>query len=230
MELYDGIMTTRAMRRLASDPVPTEQIEAILRAAQQGPSGGNIQPWQFVVATDSEDRAWMGECYRSCYDRYERALLAMVPPQSDEASQASWDRTIAASRHLAEHLAEVPVHVLVCMPEIDLTLADDDGPMDIGTTAASVYPAVQNLVLAARGFGLGSVVTTVFRIRHADVCEYFGVPEGWSIAALVPIGRPLGRFGVAPRKPVHKVTHWGRWGERRSFETPGYIAPEGVEQ
>lgn len=230
MDLYDGIMTTRAMRRLSPDLVPTEQIEAILRAAQQGPSGGNIQPWQFIVLTDVADRAWMGGCYRSCYDRYEEALLAMVPPQSDEASQASWDRTIAASRHLAEHLSEVPVHVLVCMPDIDLTLTDDDGPMDIGTTAASVYPAVQNLVLAARGFGLGSVVTTVFRIRHDDVCEQFGIPDGWSIAALVPIGTPLGRFGVARRKPVHKVTHWGRWGERHDFESADYAAPEGIDR
>lgn len=230
MDLYDGIMTTRSMRRLASDPVPRAQIEAVLRAAQQGPSGGNIQPWQFVVLTDEADRAWMGECYRACYDRYERALLEIVPPQPDEESQASWDRTIAASRHLAEHLGAVPVHVLVCMPEVDLTLTDDDGPMDIGTTAASVYPAVQNLVLAARGSGLGSVVTTVFRIRHDDVRERFGIPDGWSIAALVPMGSPLGRFGVARRKPVQKVTHWGHWGEHHDFESGDYVAPEGIDR
>ena len=225
MDLYDGIMTTRAMRRLAPDPVPRADIEAILRAAQQGPSGGNIQPWQFVVLTSPEDRRWMGDCYRACYERYENALLAMVGPQPDADSQASWDRTIAASRHLAQNLSEVPVHVLVCMPELDLTLTDEDGPMDIGTTHASVYPAVQNLVLAARGLGLGSVVTTVFRIRHDEVRAHFGIPDGWSIAALVPVGRPLGRFGVARRKPVQKVTHWGSWGERQEFETPEYTAP-----
>jgi nitroreductase len=230
MDLYDGIMTTRAMRRLAPDPVPRERIEAVLRAAQQGPSGGNIQPWQFVVLTDDADRAWMGECYRSCYLRYERALLAATPPQRDEESQASWDRTIAASRHLAEHLGEVPVHVLVCMPEIDSTPPDPVAPMYSATTAASVYPAVQNLVLAARGLGLGSVVTTVFRIRHDEVRDRFGIPDGWSIAALVPVGRPLGRFGVARRKPVEKVTHWGRWGQRREFESPGYVAPGGLDR
>ncbi len=65
MDLYDGIMTTRAMRRISGEPVANEDVEAVLRAAQQGPSGGNIQPWQFVVLTDEADRAWMGDCYRS---------------------------------------------------------------------------------------------------------------------------------------------------------------------
>lgn len=226
MDLYDGIMTTRAMRRLSSDPVDTDTVEAVLRAAQQGPSGGNVQPWQFVVLTDEADRAWMGECYRTCYDRYEAALLAMVPPRDDPAEQASWDRTVRASRHLAEHLGDVPVHVLVCMPEIEMTISDPQGEMDVGTPYASVYPAVQNLVLAARSFGLGSALTTVFRIRHSEVRERFGIPDRWSVVALVPLGHPLGRFGVARRRPADRVTHWGRWGERRAFTSAPYAAPE----
>jgi len=224
MELYDGIMTTRAMRRLSDEPVERSALEAVLRAAQQGPSGGNIQPWQFVVLTDRGDREWMGRCYRACYDRYERALLAQAPPQRDDASAASWARTVAASRHLADHLAQVPVHVLVCMPDIDMTLSDAEGPMDVGTPFASVYPAVQNLMLAARGLGLGSVLTTVHRIRHDEVRERFGIPDRWSVVGLVPIGHPLGRFGVARRRPVAEVTHWGRWGERQEFRSPEYAA------
>jgi nitroreductase len=226
MDLYDGIMTTRAMRRLTSRPVAPELVEAALRAAQQGPSGGNLQPWQFVVLTDVEDRRWMGELYRACYDRYEAALLAMVPERGDPAERASWDRTVAASRHLAEHLGDVPVHVLVCMPDIDMAISDADGPMDVGTPYASVYPAVQNLMLAARGFGLGSALTTVYRMRHDEVRAHFGIPDGWSVVALVPLGHPRGRFGVARRRPVEKVTHWGRWGRRRRFDSPPYVAPE----
>ncbi len=149
----------------------------------------------------------------------------MAPSHRDEASAASWDRTVAASRHLAEHLGEVPVHVLVCMPDIDMTISDDEGPMDVGSPLASVYPAVQNMILAARGLGLGSALTTVYRIRHDEVRERFGIPDGWSVAALVPIGHPLGRFGVARRRPVEKVTHWGSWGERRPFTSESYEAP-----
>jgi nitroreductase len=225
ISLYDGLMTTRAMRRLSPDPIDQGTIEALLRAAQQGPSGGNIQPWQFLVLTDAADRAAMGVIYRECYDRYESALLAMIPPMKDEVEQRAWDRTVAASRHLAENLAEVPVHVLVVIPEMSMSISDEDGEMDIGSPLASVYPAVQNLMLAARGFGLGSTLTTVFRIQHERVCDTFGIPRGMSVVALVPVGRPLGRFGVARRRPVEKATHWGRWGERRPFTSKGYEAP-----
>ena len=228
--LYDGIMTTRAMRRLRSDPVDLDTVEALLRAAQQGPSGGNIQPWQFVVLTDPEDRSLMGKIYKESYERYEKTLLAMVPPMKDPMEQASWDRTISASRHLSDHLGEVPVHVLVVIPDMSMTMADDDGEMDIGTPYASVYPAVQNLMLAARSHGLGSALTTVYRIQHDRVCESFGIPDGHSVVAMVPIGYPRGRFGVARRRPVEKATHWGRWGARRDFSSPGYsfdTAPAG---
>ncbi len=223
--LYDGLMTTRAMRRLSGEPVERSTIEAVLRAAQQGPSGGNIQPWQFVVLTAAEERSEMGRIYRECYERYEAALLKLVPPMANAAEQKSWDRTVAASRHLAEHLAEVPVHVLVVIPEMTMSISDAEGEMDIGSPLASAYPAVQNLMLAARSFGLGSTLTTVFRIQHDRVRETFGIPDGMSVVALVPMGEPLGRFGVARRRKVEKATHWGRWGNRESFISAEYIAP-----
>ena len=218
--LYDGIVTTRAMRRLSAEPIDTEDVERILRAAQQAPSGGNIQPWQFVVVTDDADRAWLGELYRGAYGRYEAALLAAMPPFRSDEDRAAWERTVAASRHLAEHLGEAPVVVLVCMADISMSVRDDEGEMDVGTPYASVYPAVQNLVLAARSMGIGGVVTTVHRIRHDEVRGHFGIPDHQQVVALVPLGRPTGRFGVAPRRPVERVTHWGRWGERREFVTP----------
>ncbi len=223
--LYDGIMTTRAMRRFTGDPVTDAEVEQVLRAAQQGPSGGNIQPWQFLVLTEPEDRAWIGELYRRAYDRYEAALLEGVGGFRDEAARRSWDRTVAASRYLADHLAEVPVVVLVCMPDIDMTVVDDQGPMDVGTPYASVYPAVQNLLLAARSMGIGGALTTVHRIHHDEVRDHFGIPAGQQVVALVPLGRPSGRFGVAPRRPVDRVTHWGRWGERRDATITAYEPP-----
>ena len=215
IRLYDGIMTTRAMRRFTDHPVDEATVLAILRAAQQAPSGGNLQPWQFVVVTDPAVRTEVAAIYRRTYQRYEAAMLPLVPPFRDPAAQRSWDRTIAASRHLADHLAEVPVLVAVCMADVDLTLTDEHGPLDIGTPFASTYPAVQNLMLAARSFGLGSALTTVFRIEHDAMRAALGVPDSHQIVALVPIGHPVGSFGVAPRRPVEGVTHWDRWGARR---------------
>ena len=219
VELLDGIMTTRAMRRFTDEPVSDADIATVLAAAQQGPSGGNIQPWHFVVVVDPAVRGRLGDLYLRAYDRYEAALLPTVGPHRSEADAASWERTTAASRHLAEHFGEVPVIVAVCMPDIDLTLTDDDGPLDIGGLTASVFPAVQNMMLAARSLGLGSALTTVFRILHDEVRELLGIPAHQQVVALVPIGHPEGRFGVARRRPVETVTYWDTWGARRPRAT-----------
>ena len=215
VEMYEGLLTTRAIRRFTDEPVSDDDIEAILRVAQQAPSGGNIQPWQFVVATDPELRAELGALYWACYQRYEAALLPTVGPHRSTADEASWTRTLAASRHLADHFGEVPVVVAVCMPDISLTLHDSEGDLDIGALAASVFPAVQNLILAARSVGLGAALTTVFRIRHDEVRDALGIPTNQQVVALIPIGHPVGRFGIARRRPVESVTHWNRWGQRR---------------
>ncbi|HWW55049.1 MAG TPA: nitroreductase family protein, partial [Acidimicrobiales bacterium] len=181
MELQQALLTTRAMRRYTEAPVTDAEVETCIRAAVQGPSGGNIQPWQFVVVRDPATRAVIGESYRQSYDRYERALLASLPPFRSPDDEASFHRGLTASRHLAEHLAEAPVLVLVAMPSIDLTLHDDDGPLDIGTLHASVFPAVQNLMLAARGMGIGSALTTVFRIRQAEVRAACAIPDRYEV-------------------------------------------------
>src|SRR5712691_8950924 len=163
----------------------------------------------------------MGAVYRRAYDRYEAALLATLGDVTFRTpeDEASWRRTLAASRHLAEHLGQAPVVVLVLMPSISMTLEDADGELDVGTPFASVYPAVQNLMLAARSMGIGSALTTVYRVCHDEVRELFGIAGQYEIVALVPLGRPAGRFGLARRRPPEKVTHWNRFGERRAANT-----------
>ena len=216
VDLYEGIMTTRAMRRYTDEPVTDDEVLTCLRAAMQGPSGGNIQPWQFVVVTDADKKAAIGEIYRRAYYRYEAAMLPTVPPFKSEDEQGSWDRGIAASRHLADHLGEAPVLVLVAMPAISMTLTDDEGDLDVGTPYASVYPAVQNLLLAARSLGIGGALTTVYRIYQDEVRSVLGVPDRYELVALVPLGRPVGRFGVARRRPVEAVTRWNAWDGKRT--------------
>lgn len=220
MDAIETIMTTRAMRRFSDEPVADADIETCLRAAQQGPSGGNVQPQQYVVVTDAQVRTQLGTLYRRAYHRYEQSLPepAAFP---DEAQGAAWRRTRDASRHLADHLAEVPVVVLFLQPIIPWGSRDADGPMDIGRLDASVYPAVQNFCIAARSLGLGTALTTVVRIHSAEVLALLGVPtrdDGsarFEIAALVPVGHPIGKFGVAARKPAAAVTHWNHWGDKR---------------
>jgi nitroreductase len=215
MDALDALMTTRAIRRFTGEPVTDEEIATCLRAAQQAPSGGNVQPQQYVVVTDADVKATVAHWYRMAFDRYERSL---PDPTSfrDEAQAASWRRTRDASRHLADHLADAAALVVFLQPLIPWTPSDEDGEMDIGRLDASVYPAVQNFCVAARALGIGTALTTVIRIHTAEVLDALGVPPGrYEIAALVPVGRPAGRFGVAPRKPADAVTHWNRWGEKR---------------
>lgn len=213
MDAVEALMTTRAIRRFTEEPVTHDELLICLRAAQQAPSGGNVQPQQYVVLTDPEAKARVGELYRLAYDRYERSLPDPASFRTPD-DEASWRRTKAASRHLAESMAEVPAIVLFLMPVIPWTPSDEEGPMDIGPLYASVYPAVQSFCVAARALGLGTALTTVIRIRTDEVLEALGVPPGWEIAALVPVGRPAGAFGVARRKPVEAVTHWDRWGNK----------------
>jgi nitroreductase len=221
VSLIDGLMTTRAIRRFTDAPVADAEIVTCLRAAQQAPSGGNVQPQQYVVVTSPEQRAAVAHWYRVSFDRYEQSLPAPTSFR-DEAQAASWRRTRDASRHLADTLQDVPVMVLFLQPLIPWGSVDDEGPMDIGRLDASVYPAVQNFCLAARALGLGTALTTVIRIHTAEVLELLGVPLGkdgaprYEIAALVPVGHPSGSFGVAPRRDALGVTHWDTWGAKRS--------------
>jgi nitroreductase len=213
--VIDAILTTRAIRRFSDRPVDDADIATCLRAAQQAPSGGNVQPQQYVVVTDVALRATVGDFYRRAFDRYEQSLPAPAS-FADEQQASAWRRTRDASRHLADHLGEVPAIVLVLQPLIPWAPSDAEGPMDIGRLDASVYPAVQNFCVAARALGLGTALTTVIRIHNDEVLAALGVPAGrFEIAALTPVGYPTGRFGIAPRKPSTAVTHWNTWGDKR---------------
>ena len=214
MDAIEALMTTRAMRRFTDEAVTDDEVMTCLRAAQQAPTGGNVQPQQYVVVRDPAVKAELARLYRAAFDRYEAALspgASFRTPQDEE----SWHRTRAASRHLADHFDDAPVIVVVLLPIIPWGATDDEGPMDIGPLYASVYPAVQNLCVAARALGIGTALTTVARIRTPEVLSALGAPDTYEIAAMVPMGRPSGQFGVARRKPVEAATHFDHWGNKR---------------
>jgi nitroreductase len=204
MDFFDVVTTQRAMRRLEPRPIPEAVLRQIMDAAICAPSGGNRQGWSFVVVRDPAKRARLGELYREAWGELMKvpyyAGAAKEPPESPAG------RMLASARHLSEHLGEAPVLVLAC-------IALDPGVKPSLTTGASIYPAVQNLMLAARAHGIGSCITTIHRFRDAQVKELIRIPADVETAALIPLGYPLGRFGRPPRRPLREVAFADRWGD-----------------
>ncbi|MFC3896141.1 nitroreductase family protein [Lentzea rhizosphaerae] len=200
MDALEAIMTTRAIRRFTDEPVADDDLWTCLRAAQQAPSGGNVQPTRYLVVTEPALRASLGELYRRAFARYTEAS----PDRRDDAVTRRIGRS---AQHLADNLASVPVIVFFLMPRLPSLVEG----IDIGPVHASVYPAVQNFCVAARALGLGTTLTTVIRVHQAEVLELLGVPDRWEIAAMVPLGHPAERFSVAVRHDVADLTSFNRW-------------------
>ena len=201
MDFFEVTNTQRAMRRLHPDPVPEEQIWQILETAIMAPSGGNQQPWNFLVLRDEEKRrkiaAWYLEAWQKTYGPARETMLA------NEAMA----RTFKSADYLANHLAECPVLIIAMIRR---------GPTDPSLVlGASIYPAVQNLMLAARALGLGTTLTTLHKFHEADVRALLGIPDGIETMALIPLGRPKGKFGRPSRLPVEKVVFWDTYGETK---------------
>ena len=217
MELTEAVMTLRSMRRLTNDPpVTAAEIEQCLRAAVQAPNGGNVQPWQFVVLMDPEQRRRVAEPFRRAAERYLAALDAVRTPSGDERAERAWQRNVTLTRHLAEHLADTPLVLFVLTPYPN-RLEDGEGPIEIGGLEASIFPAVQNFLLAARELGLGTTLTTLVKVHEDEIKEICGIKPHHEIVALVPVGRPVGTFGTPPRRPAESVTSWDVYGQRRPF-------------
>jgi nitroreductase len=202
MDFFETVTTQRAMRRLKSDPIPDAVLRQIMDATICAPSGGNRQGWSFLIIRDTTKRARLGELYREAWGElmkvpYYRGA-ATAAPDSPEG------KMLASARHLSEHLGEAPVLVLACI--------GTDGRATI-TTGASIYPAVQNLMLAARALGVGSCLTTIHKYRDPQVKELLGIPADVETAALIPLGYPLGKFARPPRRPVSEVAHADHWGD-----------------
>jgi nitroreductase len=199
MEFFEVINTQRAMRRLKPDPVPDELIWQLLDAAIKAPSGGNRQPWNFIVIRDAATKAKIAEWYLDGWNK------AYGPFRDVALANPALARTYGSADYLANHLAEVPVLIMVT-----LTLAN---VAPVTPPGANVFPAVQNLLLAARALGLGAALTTVYRTHEDEVRQLLGIPDGVETQALIPIGYPRGSFGPTMRMPAQTVTFWEKWGQ-----------------
>jgi nitroreductase len=217
MDVYEALYTTRAMRRVRPDPIPLEVQQRILDAAIRAPSGGNAQMWRFLLVDDPAVRARIGPIYRGCLAKIWETVYK---PRVDAARQdpgSEESRSFLAMQRsavwLADHFESYPL-LLFAFSQYD-------------TTGGSIFPSVWSAMLAARAEGVGSALTSVLLFQQADVLEALGVPkdQGWMFGACVTLGYPTGRWGVAPRAPVHAVAHRNRWGAPLGFEIPKPLWP-----
>jgi nitroreductase len=203
-DVFEIIHSTRAMRRLKPDPVPDELIRNILLAGQAAASGGNTQRWRFLVLKDPEIKKKVQVYYKKAFDEVvgPRYASSAPPPGSDAAKYSRQHRAV---EYLTDHYHEAPVWIVACL---------EDGPVSgPGRSAgASIYPAVQNMLLAARALGLGATLTTRHLLYEKEAEAALGLPPGVRSYAILPIGYPMGKFGPVGRGPLTEIVYQDRWG------------------
>ncbi len=213
MELYEAMKTLRAVRRLRPDPIPDDVLRRVLEAATWAPSGGNVQPWRIIVVKDEVKKATLGSRYSALWKAYSeghRALLKDAP----EPVRVRNERMIGAGDYLADHFSDTPVVLVHCFNPNGLAVTDKDLDRLSVVGGASIYPAVQNLLLACRNEGLGCVLTTLLCEAEDEVNELLGIPDPWCTAAMIPVGYPVGRgHGPISRRPVEKMVFANSWGD-----------------
>jgi nitroreductase len=198
-DVFEIMRSTRSMRRLKPDPVPHGLLRQVLEAGTFAANGGNMQTWRFLVIRDPVVKAAAGAWYRKSWQeivgpRYRAA--APAPGQSPD----QFARMLTAAEYLADHIHEAPVWIVPCAS---------------GTrnTGSSIFPAVQNILLACRALGLGCTLTTLHLNFEKEVDAALSLPDDVHSYAILPIGYPMGKFGPVRRAPLENVVYQDRWGE-----------------
>jgi nitroreductase len=197
--LFDAIYSQRAIRSFKPDPVPDELIEKVIEAATKAPSGGNSQPWAFVAVRDAETRAELSAIARRTFDGMYEAALSRAQPGDPPP--------FPKLKVMVEHIEDIPVWIVAC-----LTMPGSPGAY------GSIWPAVQNLLLAARGLGLGAVLTGLLGGPSLDATKkILGIPDEIEPVAFIPLGYPdKQRYGPTTRRPLSEVLHWEHWEEGKA--------------
>ncbi|MFW2336469.1 nitroreductase family protein [Ilumatobacter sp.] len=205
-DLLTGMATTRAIRRLAPDPIPDDDLATILWHATRAPSGTNRQPTRFVVLRDGpvaeRAKAVLGRGFRDGWNDKIGDVGYDEGSGLDPTSRKGRQR--AAMQHFVDHFEEIPVVVLPCLVRYREPYTGE---------GASVYPACQNLLLAARALGYGGVMTGWHATVEPELREIVGIPDEVVISATIPLGRPLGSHGPVRRLPLQDVVFDDGWGQ-----------------
>jgi len=200
-DLFEIIGTTRSMRRLKPDPVPDELIRQILEAGTCAANGGNNQTWRFLVVKDPAIKKAVQVWYKKAYDEVIGPRYASsAPPPGVTADK--YQRQHGAVEYLTEHFHEAPVWIVACLA---------DGPNPGRMSGASIYPAVQNMLLTIRALGLGSTLTTRHMLFAKEADAALGLPAGVHSYAILPIGYPMGKFGPVGRGKLSEFVYLDKW-------------------
>jgi nitroreductase len=216
MGVFQAMHTARALRRLKPDPVPDDLIAKIIDAGVRAPTGSNLQNWRFVVVKDAARRRQVAELYRAAIAIAGRAYANRKPPA--HMTKERQHTMMTAANYLTEHFAEVPVVILAWLqftPDQEKpTLPAEEMPTFTRLTGSSIFPAVQNMIVAARALGLGTVLTTVLAYKEEEMRKLLGAPPDMRLFAALPIGYPMEGYGHAPvkRLPINEVTFLDSYG------------------
>jgi nitroreductase len=219
--LFEAMYSARALRRLKPDPVPNEIITKIIDAAIRAPSAGNSQHWVFVVVRDPELRRKLGLIYRKASDIAKAIYEERGRPA--HMTEDQYQRMMSSGAYLWKHMGEAPVLLVPCLqdrpappretlPPAVQAIYEEELVYNDRIRGASIYPAVQNIILACRGLGLSTLITTNHIRCEGEVKTLLGVPDGVLTYALMPIGYPEGKFGPVKRPLVSEVAYTDRWG------------------
>lgn len=203
--IFEIMYSTRAMRRLKPDSVPEELILRVVDAGNQGPTGSNRQATRWVVVRDPEQRRRLAELNRAAFERYV-GPGSPRPVELPHLSAEARERILRAVRWQAEHMQEIPVLIVACME-----FASAPSRAEVAGGQSSVWPCVQNLLLACRAVGLGAAPTTLGLSDRDAARAVLGLPDTVEAYAIIPVGWPMGRFGPLTRLPVRDTIAWDRW-------------------
>ncbi len=203
--LFEVLYSCRAMRRLKPDTVPRELLLMLVDAANQAPSGSNQQRARWIIVQDQAQKTKLAELNRKYVEAYvspKSGKPSALPHQSTD----QWQRSIDAVLWQKDHLHEIPALIVACY-EFPVKVA----AVDAALAGGSVWPAVQNLLLAARALGLGAAPTTFALLNRDAVAEALGLPDTVAAFCLIPVGWPMGNFGPLTRLSVEETVRWDRW-------------------
>lgn len=209
------LMTTRSVRKRLdlTRPVEPEVIEQCIEIATQAPTGSNRQGWHFLVVTDPAKRQGLADLYQKAFNVYLRGReQARTTPRTNEPSATTQRRVTSSAIYLAQHLHEVPVHIIPCYEG----RVETEPAFAQASLYGSILPAAWSLMLALRARGIGSAWTTLHLPYEKEAAQLLGIPDHVTQSALLPVAYFTGEdFLPAERIPARNVTHWDGWGEQR---------------